>query len=462
MAIGAVLSRVVRNRAGVLRALLVVLASGVLAGCGGSSNYNNNSATNRPITTAFLRLVNTLPDSPTLLAGLDGANLTRVSFAQATPLQQLTSGKYAINVQYLDTSGSAVALINKEQIELGVDEQATVFIVGTLNDRHTHVIDNLKPMIAAGSAEVQVMQSVASQSSLDVYLTDAAADLAASTKLTTVAFDESSELATVPSGSNYRLRVTAAGSTAVLYDSGAFPIADMTRLMFAVVDYFGPGGSGFRVVQLNGQKASLFPNEVLPGAFRVANMIADVPSVDVYIGGIAGTPPFAGVAFATVAALQDFAAGDLDYAMTVAGDPATVLASGTVTLGAGETRTLIAVRSGGIATRTTLDTTRPVSERGQLEIINAAPTAGPLDTYVIAAGQTLATTVAAVVNQPLLAFAGGIEAPGSYDVAVTPTATTTPIAGPDPLVIEAGGIYSIYAVDAAGGGAPYQILFGTH
>jgi hypothetical protein len=145
-----------------VRYLAIVTCIAMLSGCGGSS-YKGNAGTNKPITTAFLRLVNTVPDSPALLAGLDGTTLTRVTFGQSTVLQQLATGKYAINVQYLDPTGKTVALINKEQLVLTENEQATVFIVGTLNDRHTHTIDELVPDIAAGNAEVQVMQTVASQ-----------------------------------------------------------------------------------------------------------------------------------------------------------------------------------------------------------------------------------------------------------------------------------------------------------
>ena len=67
--------------------------------------------------------------------------------------------------------------------------------------------------------------------------------------------------------------------------------------------------------------------------------------------------------------------------------------------------------------------------------------------------------MASVVNQPVLTFAGAVKAPSTiaYDVAFTATTTTIPIAGPDSLVIADGGIYSIYAIDAAGGGGPYQI-----
>lgn len=453
------------NRAVVLRSVLIVLSSVCLMNCGGKS-YQNNVSTNKPISTGFLRLVNTLPDSPTLLAGIDGQTLTRVSFAQATGLQQLTVGKYAIDVAYLDANGTQVALINKEQISLAAEEQATVFIVGTLNDKHTHAVTNQNSTITAGSAEVQVMQTVASPANLDVYLTADGADLATATKLTTVAFDTASDLTTVSSGANYQLRVTKAGTTDVQYDSGVFTIDDMTRVMFVVVDYFGPGGNGIRVMQLTNQNSNVFPNEVLPGALRLANMIADVtnvPAVDFYVGPVGGVLALVlpGVGFGTVTALQDFLpAGTFDCKLTVANDPSTVLFTGTITLDPGDTRTLVAIqRAGSVTARATLDTTRPVSGEGQLEIINAAPTAGALDTFLLVPPKTPADSAASVVNQPVLTFAGAVKAPSTtaYDVAFTATTTTTPIAGPDSLVIADGGIYSIYAIDAAGGGGPYQI-----
>ena len=135
----------VSNRARVSRCLWAVCASVLLASCGGSSYNSNGTGTNKPITTGFLRLVNTLPDSPTLLAGLDGNTLTRVSFGQATALQQLVTGKYAINVQYIDPDAKTVTLINKEQVTVNTDEQETVFIVGTLSDRHTKTVANPVP-----------------------------------------------------------------------------------------------------------------------------------------------------------------------------------------------------------------------------------------------------------------------------------------------------------------------------
>lgn len=441
----------------VVRGLSIVMACLWLSGCGSgySGGYYQGGA---PVTTSFLRIVNTLPNSPTLLVGVDNANLARVSFAQATGMQQTISGAYSLNVQYIDAAGTNVAVITPQALTLVADEQTTAFVVGTLGAARTKLVVHGVPNIAAGSAQVQVVQTAAAAGTLDVYLTDAAADLASATKLTTVAFEQASDLATVASGANYRLRVTAPGSTNVLYDSGTFSIADTARLMFVVVDYFGPGGAGFRVIAMNNQVATTFPQEVLPGAFRIANMIADVPLVDLYLGPVAGAPVFAGVAFGSVAALEQFTAGTLNYTLTSAGST-TVLASGSVALSPGDTRTLVAVRNGAsVAARATVDSTRPISGRGQLQIVNAAPSAGSLNCYLLKAGEAVGSTTAAALDQPPLTFATAAAAAGAVDIVFTPPAAATPAAGPEPLVVADGGIYTVYAADAAGGGAPHQIV----
>ena len=442
--------------------LLWCVALGVVvAGCGGK-NYSNNGAQNKPITTAFIRVTNTIPDSPILLAGVDGTTLTRVAYGQATGLQQVPSGKYSLDVQYLNADGTAVGLINKEQLRLTVDDQDTVYLLGTFDAPHTKLVENPAPTIAAGSAEVQVMQASQAAGSIDVYLTDAAADLATATKLASASYEDITPLATVASGGNYRVRVTTPGTTTVLYDSGPFTIADQSRITLVVVDYFGPGGNGFRVLDQDSQAAVLFPAEALPSALAVANMISDQPSVDVYLGAVGGTPAFSGVAYGTIAAVQQVAGGTQTFTLTVAGDPATVLGSSTATLTPGETRTLVATRGiSGAATRTTVDTTRPIKGQGQIAVVNAAPSALAVDTYFLTGSQTLDTAAALIVNQPVLSFAGAVRAPGSYDVVFTQNAVKTALAGPSTFDVVDGGIYSIYLIDAPGGGAPYQIVFGT-
>ena len=148
------------------------------------------------------------------------------------------------------------------------------------------------------------------------------------------------------------------------------------------------------------------------------------------------------------------------FRSTIASTP-TVLDTGSVALNPGDTRTLVATRSGGsVAARATVDATRPISGRAQLQIVNAAPSVGSgLNSYLVKAGATIGTTTAAAVDQPVLAFATAVAAGGTYDVVFSlATDPTAPIAGPDALLVVDGGIYTIYAADAAGGGAPYRIV----
>ncbi|HEY6598846.1 MAG TPA: hypothetical protein VIZ30_06020, partial [Pseudomonadales bacterium] len=83
--------------------------------------------------------------------------------------------------------------------------------------------------------------------------------------------------------------------------------------------------------------------------------------------------------------------------------------------------------------------------------------------YLLQPGDVLSsTTPAAAVNQPVLTFATTFVAAGGFDIVFTPPNDTTLTAGPQPLAVADGGIYTIYAADAAGGGAPYQIVVENH
>jgi hypothetical protein len=437
------------------RDLIVCACSMLLVGCGGSGSGNNQPVTD----TGFIRVVNSIPDSPTLNTGVTAATLTRVSFAQSTKLTQLFVGNYALTVQYADPVGTIVPVITNEPVKLDPDLEVSIFLLGSLASAHSEVIVNPLPAIAVGKAEFQVMQASANAGTVDVYLTDAAAPLAGATPLT-LAFEAPSDLLTIDAGTNYRLRVTTAGTTTVLYDSGPFAIEPESRPMFVLEDYFGPGGNGIRAVEVTNAAAMTFPAEVLPGALRIANMIANQAAVDVYIGGTGGAPTFAAVAFDTIAARQQFTAGTLAVTVTPAGDP-TVLLTGTVDLGSGESRTLVVSRSGvGVAGRFSLDNTRPISAQTQIQVLQATPSAGNIDVYLLTAGKTTADVSPNFVNLPLQSVTSGAPAAASYDVAVTPTGVKTVAAGPVPVVMDNGGIYSIYVSDAAGGGSPPQIVLG--
>jgi hypothetical protein len=74
----------------------------------------------------------------------------------------------------------------------------------------------------------------------------------------------------------------------VLYDSGVFAIADTARVLFVVVDYFG---GRFRISRgADGNQSATDFERGSAGRVSCGEPIADVPSADLYIGPVAGTP----------------------------------------------------------------------------------------------------------------------------------------------------------------------------
>jgi Domain of unknown function (DUF4397) len=435
------------------RDLIVCLCCVLAVGCGGSSGGND------PITdTGFIRVVNTLPDAPTLNAGLTAASLARVSFAQATKLTQLLMGRYSVNVQYFNSAGATVSVIANEPVTLNADEELSVFVVGTLDTARAKLVANPLPVIAAGKAEFQVVHTATNEGTVDVYLTDAAAPLAGATPVT-LAFEAASDLFTVDARADYRLRVTAPGdATQVWYDSGQFAIESEARPMFVLVDYFGPGGNGLRVVTLNNIAATTFANEALPGAIRVANMVADQTAVDVYVDGVLAFPA---VASGAITARQSYGAGDRPVTVTVAGNAGAVLLAGTVEVNPGESRTLVVAGTGApVSSRFALDNTRRISVQAQLDVIHAAPAAGNVDLYLLSGAETIATVAADLVNVPPLSATSTVPAAAAYGVVVAPAGVKTVAAGPESIVLDDNGIYSIYIADDPGGATPNRIVLG--
>jgi Domain of unknown function (DUF4397) len=436
------------------RDLIVCLCCALAVGCGGGSG-GNDAITD----TGFIRVVNTLPDAPTLNVGVTAASLARVSFAQSTKLTQLLAGRYSVNVQYFDASGATVSVIANEPVTLNADEEVSLFLVGNLDTPRVKVVANPLPAIAAGKAEYQVVHSATNQGTVDVYLTDAAAPLAGATPVT-LAYEAASDLFTIDARPDSRLRVTAHGdATQVLYDSGTFAIESEARPKFVLVDYFGPGGSGLRAVTLTNIAATTFAGEDLPGAVRIANMVADRPAVDVYVDGVLAFPA---VASGTVTDRQSYGAGVRPVRVTAAGNAATVLMTGSIDVNPGESRTLVVAGTGAsVDARFSLDNTRRISVQAQVEVVQAAPAAGNVDLYLLASGETVATTSPDLANMPPLSVTTILPAVTvPYNVEVTPAGDKTVVAGPQAVEFDDNGIYSIYIADDPGGATPRKIVLG--
>jgi hypothetical protein len=82
-----------------------------------------------------------------------------------------------------------------------------------------------------------------------------------------------------------------------------------------------------------------------------------------------------------------------------------------------------------------------------------------VDIYITAPGADLAGETPALSGVDFGDVSGYIEAPaGDYQVRVTPAGSTTVVIDSGTLTLASGQIRTAVAVDAAGGGGPFDLL----
>lgn len=440
------------------RPLLCCLVLLLCAGCDSGDDDDDDDQDEDP--QGQVRVFNAVPDSPTLRANLDGSSLANVSFGQSSSLSEVVPGTYEVDLSYTDTGGLSETILEDLEFTVNEDEDVSVIVTGPLEAPEAFLVELPQRDLVTPEAELHFVHAVTGQSRLDFYVTAPDAELIGSTPRATLGFGESSDLNTLDAG-EYRLRVTAEGDAAVLFDSGVFDLAALTRRMLVAIDYFGPGGDGLRVVRVSPSSAATFVNEQFPSATRVVDLIYDLPAVDVHFGDTAAGPDLPALAYGTISGYLDLAAGTTAVVVTMEADPTAVLLETNAQLIPGEHRTLVVAGSqvsGDVRSRLVSDDRRRVATQAQLRVIHGSPSVGNVDFYLLSPEQPVSDGSARFSELTLLTNGVlGVE-PGQYDLVFTPADAETILVGPERVTLDEGGLYTVILFDASGGGTPSQLL----
>ncbi len=190
---------------------------------------------------------------------------------------------------------------------------------------------------------------------------------------------------------------------------------------------------------------------------RVVHASPDAPDVDVLVDDaeVLGDVPYL-----AASDYLDVPAGDRNVKVNAAGTTTTVI-DADVTLADGADYTVIA--SGLLAAIEPIvledDNTAPAAGNVKVRAIHGAPSAPAVDIYVTAPGADLEAETAALSAVEFGDIAEYIEAPaGDYQVRVTPAGSKTVVIDSGTLTLVSGQIRTAIAVDATGGGAPFDLL----
>jgi hypothetical protein len=190
---------------------------------------------------------------------------------------------------------------------------------------------------------------------------------------------------------------------------------------------------------------------------RVVHASPDAPDVDVLVDDaevLSDVPYLAASGYLAVPP------GGRNLKVNAAGTETTVI-DADVTLTDGTDYTVIA--SGPVAAIAPIvlqdDNSAPGAGNARVRAIHGAPSAPAVDIYVTAPGADLAAETPALTGVEFGDVADYIEAPaGDYQVRVTPAGTKTVAIDSGTLTLAAGQVRTAIAVDAVGGGAPFDLL----
>lgn len=431
-----------------------VLCSILVTGCGGGNDNTDFTAAD----IGAIQVLNAVSDAPPLTFLIEDTTFATLSFGQASAFSSLDDGSFEIRTLFTDLEQDTIELFD-ENVRVEDGEQTTVVLAGTVAAPVEIIISALNPDVATAATELLVLNT-AGAGTLDVFVTEPDAELA--NPLANVANNAVSDvLATTPG--TRRLRVTAAGSSTVLYDSGNFELGGGGRALVHVKPYFGPGGAGVTAALVIGGSTTGFGNQTLPSTVRIANAIADEPAADAVLTGIDTSATLSAIPANSFSATNAFAPGMIDLSVNLQTDPGTQFFADTANLNGGEQRTLLVAGLFGNDTtigRLALDPIRPLATAAQLNVLNGSISADDIDIYLLAPNETVTGTVPVIADLAVLANSNIQILPGTFDLLITETGQSATLAGPISVTFSTALIYTLLITDADGGGTPPRFILG--
>ena len=190
---------------------------------------------------------------------------------------------------------------------------------------------------------------------------------------------------------------------------------------------------------------------------RVVHASPDAPSVDVLLDD---AEVLSDVPYLASSAYLATSAGDHNLKVNAAGTATTAI-DADVTLADGTDYTVIASDLVAAITPIVLedDNTAPAAGNARVRAIHGAPSAPAVDIYVTAPGVDLGAATPVLTGVAFGDVADYLEVPaGEYQVRVAPAGTKTVAIDSGALTLESGQVRTAIAVDAPGGGAPFDLL----
>ena len=397
---------------------------------------------------ANVRVVHAASDAPMVNITANDAilnDLESVDYQVASSRFEVETGMYDIGVTGILPDENAEVL--QADVTLEADMNYDIFAVGNVGDESLSLltVTSMETAVDAGNAQVQIVHAASMAPMVDIYVTAPDTDITAEQPLVTAEFTDATELIQVPAG-DYQIRITPAGETTVVYDSGTVNLADGADLLIAATNNVGTGDSPVTLLAADGDGSFKIWDAEAGAAIRVVHGISDAPAVDVVANNEIVLVD--GIQFPRTTDYLSVAAGDYLFDVVADSDSSVVaIDDAELTLEVGMSYTAIANNVLAAPELDVLvDMPRSVATEAKVRIVHASPSAGNVDIYVTADGEIDAVDPAfadiAYETGELVETGYVSLAEGDYVVTVTPTGTKTAAIETGVLTLENGEIYT--------------------
>lgn len=439
--------------------LALLLGALALSGCSSSSS---DDPVPGPDPTSELRVLHASPDAPKVNVTAGGeAVLEGVDYKIGSGYLTVPAGTLTVAVDGVLPGDNTATVIGPVDLDLESGTRYTVVAFGEVAAIEPLVVTVPVATLASTETRVQVLHAAPAAPEVDVFVVEpGTSDPSGLAPLGT--FDQRGTLGpvTVDAG-EYRILVTLAGDTGVVFDSGPVTLPGGSDLLLTAVNNTAAGDAPISLVAMDGTASFEILDTNTPANVRVVHASPDAPAVDVVVDNNFGSPLVPGLNFPDVTPYVAPPLGDYNIKVAPAGTTNAVI-DANVTLDAGERYTVIAVglvSDLSIEPLVLVDDQRRVATEAKVRLVHGSTEAGLVDIYVTEPGASLDTSTPAFTAVPFKADTGYVSLPaGTYDVSVTPTGSTTPAIGPIPLNLQAGGIYVAIARDSAGPTLPLDLI----
>ena len=391
---------------------------------------------------AKIRVVNVIPDAAAISLQLDNDPPLVNALAFQGLTQYLSVGRGSREFKVSANGGTTFAI--DTTLTLSASNYSYIVYGPVASAQGVLVLESGLTVPNSGTFTFRVINVAAGIGAVDVYLTAAGADLnSTSPNIANVGAGAISGLVPVNTGS-YELRVTAAGTKDVIYDTGVQTFTNQG--IYEVVIYTKGSARLPNVAVLNVDSTGTGQvNDNLLAEFKVLNASSVASPLNVLVDGniVLSNIPFAGISDYVTAS-----AGSHTFAVQATATPGANLLTLVTTLASATDTSLAFSGPAGALVSLVLNDNNlpPPAGRARVRFVNVSPGLGPLDVYVNFSKQL--SGLASNSGSSYIEVTADAAIGTSYEFDFNIAGTTSVVLKLPSVSIIAGHTYTVYVVGA--------------